>query len=265
MSLIAIYLGLGLASGFVAGLLGVGGGLVLVPALLWLFVAQGVDAAWPMHLALGTSLAVIVFTALSSLRAHHAHGGVRWPIVARMAPGVVLGTLAGALLAPNLPDGVLRGFFACFLVLVATQMAFGLAPHSQRPLPGRLSLASAGAGIGLVSSWVGIAGGTMTVPFLAWRGVRLPEAIGTSAAVGMPIALAGAAGYALAGLGKPGLPAHTLGFIHWPAVLAIAPATLLSAPWGARMAHSLPVHLLKRLFAVVLYLVGLRMAWGVFG
>lgn len=263
LGLIALYLALGLASGFVAGLLGIGGGLVLVPALLWLFVTQGEYAAWSMHLALGTSFAVIVATALSSARAHHAHAAVRWPVVARMAPGVALGTLAGAVLAAHLPLTFLQGFFAAFLLLAATQMAFNLLPRAQRPMPGRIGLAAAGAGIGLVSSWVGIGGGTLTVPFLAWRGVPLPEAIGTSAAAGLPIALAGVAGYVAAGWGKPGLPGYAVGFVHAPALLAIAPATLISAPWGARLAHRLPVPMLKRLFAFVLYLVGLRMAWGV--
>ncbi len=258
---LAVYLALGLFAGFIAGLLGVGGGLILVPALSWLYARQGFPAEYNIHLALGTSLASIVLTSLSSLRAHHGHGAVRWEIVRRITPGIALGTLAGALAAAWLPDLGLRVFFTLFLCYAATQMLLDLQPKAQRQLPGWAGMSLAGGVIGLVSSWVGIGGGTLSVPFLAWCKVRFQEAIGTSAAIGLPIALAGTAGYAWAGRAVPGLPQASLGFVHLPALVAVAVMSVLTAPWGARLTHRLPVARLKRVFAGLLYLLGLRMAW----
>lgn len=262
MSFIAAYVALGLLSGFIAGLLGVGGGLVLVPALVWLYARQGFAADYNIHLALGTSLAVIVLTALSSLRAHHAHGAVRWEAVRRITPGIVVGTLAGALAAAWLPDRGLKWFFTLFLLFAATQMLFGLKPEAHRQLPGWPGMSAAGGVIGLVSSWVGIGGGTLSVPFLNWCNVRFQEAIGTSAAIGFPIAVAGSLGYALSGQAVPGLPAYSLGFIYLPALAAIAVASILTAPWGARLTHRLPVGRLKKIFAALLYVIAVRMAYG---
>lgn len=263
MSLLAIYLAIGLVAGFIAGLLGVGGGLVLVPALAWVWGEAGFPPTHIMHLALGTSLATIVFTSVSSLRAHHAHGAVRWEVVGRIAPGIVLGTLAGSLAAVWLPDRGLRVFFTLFLFYAATQMLFDRRPVGRHALPGRAGLTAAGAVIGLVSSWVGIGGGTLSVPFLTWCGLRLQEAIGTSAAIGLPIAVSGAVGYVVSGAMVDALPAWSLGFVHLPALAAIAGTSMLAAPWGARLTHRLPVTRLKRLFAALLYLIGLRMLWGV--
>lgn len=262
MSFLAAYALLGLVSGFVAGLLGVGGGLVLVPVLSWLYLAQGFPAAYNIHLALGTSLAVIVLTSVASLRAHHGHGAVRWTAVRRIAPGIVLGTLAGAVAAAWLPDLGLRWFFVCFLFYAATQMLFGFRASPHRELPGWPGMTLAGAVIGLVSSWVGIGGGTLSVPFLNWCNVRFQEAIGTSAAIGFPIAVSGALGYALSGQVVAGLPEHSLGFVYLPALAAVALASMVTAPWGARLTHRLPVARLKRLFAGLLYLLGLRMLYG---
>jgi len=264
MSLLFALLVLGLVSGFIAGLLGVGGGLVMVPVLVVIFAQQGFDAAWHMHLALGTSLAVIVLTSIASLRAHHAHGAVRWQTVKRIAPGIVIGTLIGALLARHFSDLGLRVFFVAFLFFAATQMWLEYKPHAQRELPGRMGMTGVGAVIGAVSAWVGIGGGTLSVPFQLWCNVRLHEAIGTSAAIGLPIAIAGTLGYALSGWGAPGLPAYSVGFVYLPALAGIAAASWLTAPLGARLAHRLPVRKLKRIFAVLLYALGLRMAWGLF-
>ena len=256
------YILLGASSGFIAGLLGVGGGLVLVPALVWLFAWQGFPAEFNIHMALGTSLAVIVLTSISSLRAHHAHGAVRWAAVRRIAPGIVLGTLAGAIAAAWLPDRGLKWFFTGFLLFAATQMLLGFKPKPHRSLPGWPGMTMAGGVIGLVSSWVGIGGGTLSVPFLNWCNVRFQEAIGTSAAIGFPIAISGALGYALSGQVAVGLPAYSLGFIYLPALAVIALTSMLTAPWGARLTHRLPVDRLKRIFAALLYLVALRMAYG---
>lgn len=261
ISVLSVYLVIGLLAGFVAGLLGVGGGLVLVPVLTWVFAHAGFPAAYNIHLALGTSLATIVFTSIASLRAHHRHGAVRWEVVRRITPGIVLGTLAGSLAAAWLPDRGLRLFFTLFLFYAATQIFFGFRPAAHRQLPGWPGMTLAGGVIGLVSSWVGIGGGTLSVPFLNWCNLRLQEAIGTSAAIGLPIAVSGAVGYGLSGLTVTGLPAGSLGFIHLPALVAIAIMSVLAAPFGARLTHRLPVARLRRIFAGVLYLVGLRMAW----
>lgn len=260
---VLIYLAIGFIAGFIAGLLGVGGGLILVPVLSWAFAQQGFPASYDLHMALATSLGTIVFTSIASLRAHHRHGAVRWEAVRRITPGIVLGTLAGAMAAAWLPDLGLRLFFTLFLIYAATQMLLDLKPGPHRQLPGWAGMSAAGGVIGLVSSWVGIGGGTLSVPFLAWCNVRFQEAIGTSAAIGLPIALAGTAGYALSGQAVPGLPTWSLGFVYLPALIAVASMSVLAAPWGARLAHRLPVARLKRVFAGLLYLLALRMAWGV--
>jgi uncharacterized membrane protein YfcA len=261
MTFLLICLAIGLGAGFIAGLLGVGGGLILVPVLSWAYAHQGFPLDYNIHMALGTSLGSIVFTSVSSLRAHHGHGAVRWEAVRRITPGIVLGTLAGGLAAAWLPDRGLRIFFTLFLFYAATQMLLGLKPKAHRQPPGWTGMTAAGAVIGLISSWVGIGGGTLSVPFLAWCNVRLQEAIGTSAAIGLPIALAGAVGYALLGQTVHGLPDWSLGFVYLPALAAITVMSVLAAPWGARLTHRLPVARLRRIFAGLLYLLGLRMAW----
>ena len=263
-SWIFAYVALGAFTGLLAGLFGVGGGGVMVPILTSLFAAQGLFPEHRVHLALGTSMAAIVPTALSSLRAHHRRGAVLWPVVARFAPGILVGTFAGTFLAARLNARPLAIFFVLFMGYVAIQMAVDRKPKPARGLPGAPALAGAGAGIGAVSALVAIGGGSLTVPFLAWCNVRLQIAIGTSAAVGLPIALAGALGYALNGWGAPGLPWGSLGYIYLPATLAMAAASVFTAPLGARLAHALPVKALKRLFALLLFLLALHMLHTVF-
>lgn len=257
-----VYLALGLVAGFVAGLLGVGGGLIMVPVLTWAYATQGFAPAYNIHLALGTSLAVIVMTSLSSLRAHHGHGAVDWATVRRMVPGILAGTLAGSLAAAWLPDAGLKAFFTIFLFYAATQMLLGFKPKPSRGMPGWPGMSLAGGVIGVVSSWVGIGGGTLTVPFLTWCNTDLRRAIGTSAAVGFPIALAGTLGYALSGQSAAGLPGGSLGFVYLPALAAIAAGSWLTAPLGARATHRWPVAVIKKIFAGLLYLLGVRMAYG---
>jgi len=260
-ALIAVYVGLGLVVGFVAGLLGVGGGLIIVPVLIFLLHAQGLAAGMEPQLALGTSLASILFTSLSSVRAHHRHSAVDWPLVRRIAPGVVLGTLVGALLAAQMSALVLKVFFVAFLFYAALQMWLDFKPAPHRGLPGRGGMTLAGGVIGAVSSWVGIGGGTLSVPFMLWHNVMLHRAIATSAAIGFPIAIAGAAGYVLGGWGVHGLPAGSLGFVYLPALAGIVAGSVLTAPLGARTAHRLPVRPLKRIFALLLLTLALRMTW----
>ncbi len=253
------YLLLGAVAGVLAGLLGVGGGIVVVPALFFLFRLQGLPPELLMHLAVGSSLATVIFTAIASTRAHHRHGAVLWPVVLRMAPGIVLGALAGAAVADRLPTTVLRIAFGLFEIAVALQMLLGLRPKPSRTLPGPLGLATVGGGIGTISSVLGIGGGTLTVPFLVWCNVSMRRAVATSAACGLPIAAAGAAGFLLAGMDRPDLPRWASGYIYWPAVAGVVAASALTARTGAWLAHNLPVATLKRVFAVVLIFVGMRM------
>lgn len=260
-ALLAAYGGLGLVVGFVAGLLGVGGGLIIVPVLIFMLHDQGLAMGLEPQLALGTSLASILFTSLSSVRAHHRHGAVEWSLVRRIAPGIVVGTLVGAVLAAQVSAFVLKVFFVAFLFYAAIQMWLDFKPAPHRELPGRAGTLLAGGVIGAVSSWVGIGGGTLSVPFMLWHNVSLHRAIATSSAIGFPIAVAGAVGYVLGGWNVSGLPAGSLGFVYLPALLGIVLGSVLTAPLGARTAHRLPIRLLKRIFALLLLVLALRMGW----
>lgn len=261
---IAGYLLLGAVAGFFAGLLGVGGGAIMVPVLALLFAAQGMPAEHLMHLALGTSMAAIVFTSLSSLRAHHAHGAVRWEIVRTIAPGILLGTFLGAQLASIAPTRPLAIFFAVFMSYVAFQMLANIKPKPARQLPGRVGMFAVGGGIGAISALVAIGGGSLSVPFMTWCNVRMHEAIGTSAAIGFPIAVAGTAGYLVGGWQAAGLPAGSLGFVYLPALVVCVATSMLSAPLGAKAAHRLPVATLKKIFAGVILLLLAKMLHGLF-
>lgn len=258
-----LYMALGAFAGLLAGLLGVGGGLVVVPILTFLFTAQQMPAHFILHLALGTSLASIMFTSISSLRAHHSRGAVDWQVFRRITPGILVGTFLGSWVAAQLSTGFLKGFFILFLYYVAFQMLLNVKPKPSRQLPGAGGMFGAGSVIGGVSSLVGIGGGSMSVPLLVWCNVTLHNAIGTSSAIGFPIALAGAAGYVANGLFVNSLPPHTLGFVYLPALLGIAVVSILTAPFGARLAHSLPVPLLKKFFAFLLIVMGTKMAMGI--
>ncbi len=253
------YLGLGAIAGVLAGLLGIGGGLVIVPALAWLFVQQGLPVEYQMQLAVGSSLATIVPTSLASIRAHHLRGGVRWDLVRRMTPGILLGAAAGVWLAQSLENQQLRTLFGLFACGVALQLLFGLRALAQARRPGRLRLWCAGGVIGGFSALLGIGGGTLTVPFLRWHGVEIRQAVGTAAAAGFPIALAGAMGFLVAGWGLASLPPGSAGFLYWPPVIGIVVTSVLAAPLGAAWAHSLPRAGLQRLFGVILLVTGLRM------
>ncbi len=257
--MLGAYLLLGAIAGTLAGLLGLGGGLVIVPALFFIFQKQQFAPEITMHLALGTSLASVVFTALSSSYAHHRHGAVRWDALALLAPGVAVGALLGALIADSLPTKVLRIAFGVFECLVAAQMWFALRPRAQRGLPHKFGMLSVGAGIGVLSAVLGIGGGTLTVPFLVWCNVVIHQAVATSAACGLPIALAGSAGFIAAGWQAAQLPAWSSGYVYWPAAAGIIASSTALAPLGAWLAHKLPVQTLRRLFAVVLAIIGLRM------
>ena len=256
---------LGAFTGFFAGLFGIGGGGIMVPVLIILFVQQQFPAEHIVHMALATSMAAIVPTAIASLRAHHQHQAVIWPVVIKIAPGILLGTFAGTFLTTYLSAQPLAIFFSCFMAFVALQMIVNRKPTPSRELPKMMGLSATGAGIGSISALVAIGGGTLTVPFLVWCNVSLPVAIGTSAAVGLPIALSGALGYLVNGWNQINLPAYTLGYVYWPAVIAMACMSFFSAPLGATLAHRLPITLLKKLFALLLIALSLQMLYTVFG
>jgi len=253
------YLVLGAFAGTVAGLLGVGGGLIIVPVLVFIFTGHGFAPEVIVHLAVGTSLATIVVTSISSTRAHHLHGAVLWPVFSRLTPGIIIGTLVGAGLADLMNATALRTFFGVFELLVALQMATSARPAPHRQLPGWAGTSLAGSVIGGVSAIVGIGGGTLTVPFLVWCNVVMQKAVATSAACGLPIAIAGATGYLITGLNETRLPEHALGYVYGPALLGIILTSMLFAPLGARLAHRLPVPILKKVFAVLLAVLGIRM------
>lgn len=256
------YLALGAVAGLFAGLLGIGGGIVMVPVFALLFAAQGFPAEHLMHLALGTAMATIIFTASCSLRTHHAHGAVLWPVVKGLSTGIVAGALLGPLLAAQIPTRPLAILFTVFMAYVAFQLLLDLKPQASRALPGPLGLFGAGLGIGALSALVSIGGGSLVVPFLTACNVKMHQAIGTSAATGLPIALTGTAGYVLAAQGAGNLPEGSFGFIYLPALFAAAGASMLLAPVGARLAHRLPVALLKKIFAAVLLLLLAKMLHG---
>jgi len=259
------YLALGAVAGFFAGLLGVGGGAIMVPVLALMFAAQGFPQEHLMHLALGTSMATIIFTSISSLRAHHAHGAVIWPIVRAIAPGIVVGTLAGANVAAAVPTRPLAIFFTVFIGYVAVQMILNVKPKPSRNLPGAAGMFGVGAGIGGISALAAIGGGSLSVPFMTWCNIKVHQAIGTSAAIGFPIAVAGTIGYMIGGHGASGLPAGSFGFIYLPALAATVVASFMTAPLGAKVAHSLPVPVIKKVFAGVLILLSAKMLHGLFG
>lgn len=256
------FVALGAIAGFLAGLLGVGGGLIIVPVLLWIFEQAGVVPAYVLHLALGTSLATILFTSASSIRGHHAKAAVDWGIVRVISPGVLLGTFLGASLAGQISSIGLKWFFVVFAVAVAAQMFANIRPQATRQLPATGGMFVSGSVIGVVSSLVGIGGGSLSVPFMSWCNVPIHRAVGTSAAIGFPIALAGASGYVVAGMRIGGLPDASLGFVYLPALVGIAFSSMLTAGLGARAAHALPVSSLKKAFALLLLCMAAKMLLG---
>ena len=253
------YLAIGLAVGFFAGLLGIGGGAVMVPMLVLVFTAQGLPPDHIMHLALGTAMATIMFTSVSSMRAHHAHGAVDWAIARAMAPGILAGSFCAALAAGLIAKRPLALMFTGLVFYAATQILFDLRPKRSRELPGAAGLFGAASAIGAVSSLLAAGGAFLCIPFLAWCSVPLRRAIGTAAAVGLPIAFAGALGYAVQGLRVDGLPSYSVGFVYLPALALVVTTSMLAAPLGARIAHRLPVKRLRIIFALLLYVLAARM------
>jgi len=264
--LLVLLLALGAMVGFAAGLLGIGGGMVLVPFLTMLFTWQGMPADLIVHAAIATSMASILFTSVSSVRAHHQTGNVRWKIVAALAPGIVAGgLLSGGAVFSFLNTAWLALVFALFVGYSGLKMLRSKAAGPTREMPGPVGTSAAGAGIGFVSGLVGAGGGFLSVPFMTWCSVPLHQAVATSAALGFPIALANTVGYIASGAHEAGSQPGMIGYIYWPALLVLVVASILTAPMGARMAHRLPVRVLKRVFACLLFCLALYMLFKAYG
>ncbi len=249
----------GVGAGTLAGLLGIGGGLIYVPLLVWVLPHIGVPETITMHLAVATSLTVILVTSCSSAYAHHRRGGVQWSIFRAMVPGLVIGAVLGPMIADVLPSKTLKIFFGVFVLLLAIRMALDLQPKPTRHLPGKTGLGIVGFIFGILCTLLGMGGGTLTVPFLRFCNIDVRKAVATSASVGVPIALPGMLSFMVAGLNEPGLPAWTTGYIYWPAFVGLATASVVCAPLGARLAHKISTKLLTRIFAIFLLLVAFDM------
>jgi uncharacterized membrane protein YfcA len=252
-ALIGALLLLGSATGFMAGLLGIGGGILLVPFLTIIFTLRGFPEQHLVHMSIATSLATIMFTSVSSVRAHHQRGAVLWPVVRALVPGILLGSLIGAQVAGLIPTVGIALFFAIFVGFSALQVLRNRKPKPSRVLPRAPGMFGVGNAIGFVSALVGAGGGFISVPFMVWSNVKIQNAVATSAALGFPIAAAGTVGYILAGSREPDLPPGTAGFIYLPALVTIAVASMLTAPLGARFAHALDTKRLKQIFALLLF------------
>ncbi|MEO7580879.1 MAG: sulfite exporter TauE/SafE family protein [Massilia sp.] len=261
LGLILILLVMGAGGGFAAGLLGIGGGMVLVPFITMIFTARHFAPELVVHMAIATSLATIFFTSISSVRAHHLHGAVLWPVVRLLAPGIVLGSWLGPWIGKQMNSSALALFFAIFVAFSATQLLINMKPKAARGLPGPAGMLLAGGGIGTLAGLVGAGGGFVSIPFMSWCGVKIHNAVATSAALGFPIALAGTLSNIYFGWHAAGLPPHSLGFIYLPALAVIAAASVCMAPLGARTAHRLPVAQLRKIFALVLYALAAYMLW----
>ncbi len=266
----------GAIAGVVAGLLGVGGGIIIVPLLGFLLPLLGVDLNNVHHLALGTSLASIMVTSISSAKSHHKRKAVRWDIVKSISPAILIGTFIGGIIAAYISDFYLKIFFVIFLYIIAADMLFVKKEqknadqshlnqtNTTKSIASPWMFSGVGSMIGCISSFVGIGGGTMSVPFMLFCKVPMRIAVGTSSAIGFPIAVAGTLGYIVGGYNVANLPDYTLGYVHILAFFGLATASFFTAPIGAKLAHTLPVLTLRRIFALFLICVASRMLWNLF-
>ena len=250
---------LGASTGFLAGLLGIGGGMSMVPFMTMLFSAKGVEVDLVVKVAIATSLATILFTSLSSARAHFKKGAVDMTILKPMGLGALLGTFFGANFAVMLKGTVLAAVFAAFVGYSALSMLLGKKPKPGRETPSTRGLGLVGSGIGFISALLGAGGGFITVPFLTWCNVKLHTAVGVSAGMGFPIALGGLTGYIISGWNVTGLPGGSIGYIYLPALIILVMGSMLTAPFGAKVAHTLNVDSLRKFFAYFLFLLAAYM------
>lgn len=262
---VVYYLLLGLFVGYFSGLLGIGGGLFMVPLLTFLFEAQHIPSHNILHLALGTSMATILFTSIFSAYQHHQHQAVKWKVVGIITPGLLMGTALGALIVGYVSIFYIAIFFILFVYFAAIQMLVGFKPAATRNYPTSWEVTVAGMVIGAVSSIVSIGGGVLSVPYMVWHKIPLRNAIATSAALGFPIALGGSIGYIVTGFfNGVGLPAQSLGYIYLPALLWLVIGTLMTVQWGAKSTHRLPIDTLRKIFSLVLFALATRMLFKLF-
>ena len=259
---IILYLLTGSFAGFIAGLLGVGGGLIIVPILYFIFASQGIDQTHLMHMALATSLATIIVTSISSSLAHHRKHAVLWSIVFLLAPGICIGAWTGGILAASLNTEILKPVFGCFELLVALHLLSNTKTRGHELSINPVKATIGGLVIGNISAIVGIGGGTLTVPFLHWHKINIRNAIASSAACGLPIAVFGTASFIYAGWGISGLPEHNLGYVNLTAFFSIIITSFLFAPLGAKATHIIPERNLKLGFGVFLLLLSAKMLLG---
>lgn len=254
-----ICLALGAFVGFMAGLLGIGGGLIVVPALLYILPSVGISSSQLPHIAIATSLAAIILTSISSARAHHKRGNIPWSLFKSMLPGLVLGALASGFIAERIPADTLQRGFAIFVILMTIQMVYPFKTESNRQLPNAFVLFIASAFIAVLAGLTGIGGGVLVVPFLTFYGLQMRQAVGFSAAMGFLISLSGSFGYIIAGMDAPELPYGTVGFIYLPALFGLIITSIFMAPVGVKAASTLPTPVLKKIFALLLLCVGLKL------
>nr|WP_156871733.1 sulfite exporter TauE/SafE family protein [Ketobacter sp. MCCC 1A13808] len=257
-----IYPVLGIVAGLAAGLLGVGGGLIIVPVLIYAFTSQGFSPEVLTHMAVGTALATMIVTSSGSAYQHHRNGAVVWSVFLWFAVGLSAGALLGAKLADLLHGRILQILLGCFAILLALQMAAGKKAKPSRALPGKPGLVLAGGIIGSISAIFGIGGGSLSVPFFSWCNMKMQQAVATSAAGGLPIAVAGSAGFIYTGWNEAGLPPHSVGYIYIPALIGIAITSVVFSQIGAHWAHRLPAATLKKIFAALLVVVGIKLVIG---
>ncbi len=263
IEIILVFISLGIVVGVMAGLLGIGGGGILVPSLTTIFIFQGVPKDIVVHLALGTSMASIALTALSSMRAHHHNGAVNWPLAKVMSIGIIVGTFLATFLIPYLSATVLAAFFTLFMVYIGFQMfrPAKIPIHHGKIKPIELRIVS--LGIGAISALVSIGGGSLTVPYLTWRSIPIRNAIATSAALGFFIAIAGTLGYLVNGVLNVGINGYTWGYINLAAVLLVSIPSYLTAPFGAKLTQKLPIQILRKAFGVLLIALSLKMLFSI--
>ncbi|MGX9461944.1 sulfite exporter TauE/SafE family protein [Shewanella sp. A14] len=259
LQVFVICLVLGSVVGFLAGLLGIGGGLVIVPALLYILPSVGVDSSQIIQVAIATSLASIILTSMSSATAHHKRGNVPWELFKPIFPGIVIGSLASAFVSEQIASDDLQQTFAVFVVLMAVQMAFPFKVKTGGNIPSFIVLLIVSTIIALIAGLMGIGGGVLLVPFLSYCGLQMRQAVGLSSVTGMLIAISGTVGYIIAGYDVPNLPEGSVGFIYLPALMGIIISSMLCAPFGVKAASTWPTPVLKKIFACLLVVVGLKL------
>ena len=259
LTIILVCAVLGMSVGFMAGLLGIGGGLIIVPALVYLLPLFGIESELVMPIALATSLAAIVVTSSSAAFAHHKNGNIPWHIAKPLMVAVSIGALAGSFIADLLPAKTLTSFFAATVMILAAYMLISIKVERTKPYPKQWKVNTIGVGTGVIASLMGISGGVILIPTLSYLSIQVRQAIGTATACGLMVALFGSLGFIFTGLNQTNLPPWSVGYIYLPALLGITLTSFLFAPVGVKLATKLPVRTLKKLFAGFLILVAIEM------